>query len=284
MLGTKWLVSAALAAVVLAPGSSVAQQPTKEQLLLPPVPAGWTPAMKPSGIFGQSAPGVSTASPLAFGPNWGDVFFGVGYQAETRNDGGDDGSVSGGFGLGNAKDAIGLEVVLVSASTVRSGFFERTMMSLKAHKLLPNNSGIAVGVEAIELSGNSGGKATWFAAASRVVPVRNGGDPSTPFSQATLNIGMGNGRFCQAEKKTSGATTYFLTKDCAASVFASIGLRANQYIGLIADYTGQDINLGVSLAPFPKFPIVITPALVDVAGTANDKPRFTLGAGIGMHF
>lgn len=247
--------------------------------MLPALPAGWTP--KPTGIFGQSAPGVSTASPLAFGPNFGDVFFGGGYQAKTRNGGGDDGSLSAGFGLGNSQNAIGLEVVLVSASTVRSGLFERTMMSLKAHKSLPGNSAIAFGVEGIELNGESGQDPNWFAAASRVVALRDNGNPSTPFSQATLNIGVGNGRFCQTEEV---ATDLFTTKDCGANVFASAGLRANRYIGFIADYTGQDINLGVSLAPFPKFPIVITPALVDVAGMANKEMRFTLGAGIGMRF
>lgn len=279
MIRTKWLVGAALAAVILAPSTGTAQQPTKEQLLLPALPEGWTP--KPPGIFGQSAPGVSTASPLAFGPNFGDVFFGGGYQAKTRNGGGDDGSLSGGFGLGNSQTAIGLEVVLVSASTVRSGLFERTMMALKAHKSLPGNSAIAVGVEGIELNGNSGVDPNWFVVASRMVALRDGGSENTPFSQVTLNIGAGNGRFCQAEEVVTDA---FVTKDCGANVFASVGLRANKYIGLIGDYTGQDINLGLSLAPFPKFPIVITPALVDVAGMANKEMRFTLGAGIGMRF
>jgi len=270
-----------MAAVVLAPSAVQAQQPTKEQLMLPPLPADWSPTPQ-GGIFGRSAPGVSTASPLAFGPNLGDVFFGAGYQAKTRNGGGDDGSLSGGFGLGNSQTAIGLEVVLVSASTVRSGLFERTMLALKAHRALPGNSAIAFGVEGIELSGKSGGTATnWYAAASKVVALRNGGDDATPFSQVTLNVGAGNGRFCQAEEVS---TDIYTTKDCGAMVFASAGLRANKYIGLVADFTGQDLNLGVSLAPFPKFPIVVTPALVDVAGMANKEMRFTLGAGIGMHF
>lgn len=279
MAGKKWIISLLLVAAAAVPSIGVAQQPTKEQLLLPPLPADWT--LKPAGIFGQSAPGVSTASPLAFGPNWGDVFFGGGYQGKTRNGGGDDGSLSGGFGLGNSQTAIGLEVVLVSASTVRSGLFERTMLALKAHKSLPGNSAIAFGMEGIELSGESGADANWYAAASRVVALRNGGDDNTPFSQATLNIGMGNGRFCPAEEV---ATDVFTTKDCGAMVFASVGLRANKYIGLIGDFTGQDFNFGVSLAPFPKFPIVITPAFSDVAGMANKEMRFSLGAGIGMRF
>ncbi len=274
------VVAGLVAAMLLVPSDGLAQQPTKEQLLLPPLPADWSPTPQ-GGIFGRSAPGVSTASPLAFGPNFGDVFFGGGYQAKTRNGGGDDGSLSAGFGLGNSQTAVGLEVVLVSASTVRSGFFERTMLALKAHRALPGNAAIAFGIEAIELSGESGGDANWYAAASRVVALRNGGDENTPFSQATLNIGAGNGRFCPAEEV---ATDIFTTKDCGAMVFASAGLRANKYIGLIGDFTGQDFNLGLSLAPFPKFPIVITPALVDVAGMANKEMRFTLGAGIGMRF
>jgi len=279
MVGKKWINSLLVLAAIAMPSVGMAQQPTKEQLMLPPLPEGWTP--RPTGIFGQSAPGVSTASPLAFGPNFGDVFFGGGYQGKTRNGGGDDGSLSGGFGLGNAQTAIGLEVVLVSASTVRSGLFERTMMALKAHKALPGNAGIAFGIEGIELNGESGADPNWYAVASRVVALRDGGNDATPFSQATLNIGVGNGRFCATEEV---ATDIFTTKDCSANVFASVGLRANKYIGLIGDYTGQDINLGLSLAPFPKFPIVFTPALVDVAGMANKEMRFTLGAGIGMRF
>lgn len=279
MLRVNWLVWATLAAVMLGPNRGVAQQPTKEQLLLPSLPEGWTP--KPPGIFGQSAPGVSTASPLAFGPNFGDVFFGGGYQATTRNDGGDDGSLSGGFGLGNSQTAVGLEVVIVSASTVRSGLFERTMMSLKAHKSLPGNSAIAFGVEGINISGESGADPNWFAVASRVVPLRNGGSESTPFSQVTINIGAGNGRFCPAKEV---ATDVFGTEDCGVNLFASAGLRVNKYIGLIGDYTGQDFNVGLSLVPFPKFPIVVTPALVDVLGMANKEVRFTMGVGIGLRF
>jgi len=109
--------------------------------------------------------------------------------------------------------------------------------------------------------------------------LRNGGDIETPFSVVTLNAGLGNGRFCAEDLTTSNGLA-----DCGVNFFGSVGLRANQYIGLIGDWSGQDLNLGVSLALFKQFPLVITPALVDVTGSAGDKARFTLGAGVGLRF
>lgn len=283
MTGKQWILGVALAALAVAPVSGQAQQPTRGQLLPPPVPAAWAP--KPQGgLFGRTAPGVSTASPLAFSPDWRDVFVGVGYQANTRNDDGDDGSLAVGAGFGNARDAVGLEVVLISVSTYLWGSSPQTTASFKVSHLLPGNSAMAVGVEGIDVGKKSGADPNWYAVASRVLPVRKGGNEAALFSQVTMSIGAGNGRFCRAEGTTVGRTTTFATKDCAANVFASAGIRANQYVGLVVDYTGQDINLGVSLTPFRKYPFVITPAVVDLAGLANDVPRFSLGAGFAMHF
>ena len=63
-----------------------------------------------------------------------------------------------------------------------------------------------------------------------------------------------------------------------------MGVRATEWAGLVADWTGQDLNLGVSLAPLTSFPLVITPTLADVTGNAGDKVRFMLGAGFGFRF
>jgi hypothetical protein len=276
MVGKNWMVGALLSAAALMPDAALAQ--TKEQLLLP------MPTELPAqgGRFGRGTPGSSAASPLAFGPNFRDVFVGAGYQASGRYGAGDDGSASVGFGLGNSKDAIGLEVVVTSLSTVRSGFMDRMVAGLKAHKLLPGNTAIGVGVEGLKVNGDDFETTeSVYGVISKVAVLRNGGDPNTPFSSATLSAGLGNGRFC-AENGNAGPGVG--AEDCAVNVFASVGLRANQWAGLIADWTGQDLNLGLSLAPFPKFPLVVTPVLADVTGTAGDGVRFTVGAGFGLRF
>jgi len=52
----------------------------------------------------------------------------------------------------------------------------------------------------------------------------------------------------------------------------------------IANWTGQDLSLGLSITPIPKLPIVITPALMDVTGRAGDGTRFSASAAIVYDF
>ena len=69
-----------------------------------------------------------------------------------------------------------------------------------------------------------------------------------------------------------------------ANVFGSVGLRVVEPVSVIADWTGQDLTLGTSIAPFRNFPLVITPAVADVTGNAGDGARFILGVGFGYSF
>ena len=279
MRRTSFLTGPLIALAIGLPAAAGAQ--SREALLLPippqPPPQG--------GAFGRASPGVSASSPLAFGPNLHDVFVGAGLQASTRYGGSADGSISAGFGLGDSQKALGLEVVVTSLSTVRSGLFDRTAASLKVHRRLPGNAAIAVGLEGIKLTGeNFETTESVFAALSKVAVLRAGGDPKQPFSTATLNVGLGNGRFCAEQEFRSGTRTTYGLADCTANLFASVGLRATEWAGLVADWTGQDLNLGLSIAPLASFPLVITPALADVTGRAGDGMRLTVGAGFGVRF
>lgn len=221
---------------------------------------------------GRAQPGVSTSSPLGFGPAYGDVFAGFGYQAQARGTTQDDGSASFGFGLGNPTKYVGLETVITSLSTVREGFFKRTALGLKAHRMLPGNAAIGFGVEDIVLNGSSDSKETYYLALSKFMSLGTG----QYFNGLTLNVGAGNGRFQQVSDVNAGKNGW--------NAFASAGLKISSWLGGIADWTGQDLNLGASIAPIKTLPLVITPALADVTHKANDKTRFTLGAGVSWHF
>jgi hypothetical protein len=270
-----------LAALTAVSGGLEAQAPTLEQLLLP-MPVA---LRAQGGGYGRATPGVSAASPLGFGPAMGDFFVGAGYQTSTRYGGGSDGGVSAGFGLGDPVKAVGIGVTVTSLSTFRSGLFDRSVAAVQLHRRLPGNAAVAVGLEGIKLTGeNFETTESVFAAVSKVAVLRGNGDAKTPFSTATLNVGLGNGRFCAEQEFRSGGRTTYGLADCTANLFASVGLRANEWAGLVADWTGQDLNLGVSLAPLPNFPLVITPALADVTGRAGDGIRFSIGGGFGLRF
>src|SRR5688572_9795413 len=120
----------------------------------------------------RAAPGSSASSPSAYGANWGNGFIGVGGQARTRFTPSQlpDGSAVVGFGLGNARDFLGLEVAVTSLSTFRQGFGTNYAASFKIHRSLPKNMGFAVGWEnAVHNAGTDGGRSL-YGVVSSVIP------------------------------------------------------------------------------------------------------------------
>ncbi len=281
------LLTLGLAAVAFA-GTAMAQQDPEamRRRFMLNIPAN-APTSTGGGLTDlfRGAPGTNTGTPLAFGAQMGDIFVGGGFQSETRGiklangnftEGGDsDGSVSLGFGLGNSTEAISLTTVITSLSTFRSGFGNRTAFSFALSRNISPTLAFGVGVENAFISGGgkTDGTDSWYGVVSKVIQNPGGSE----FLKAlTLSGGVGNGRFRMIDDVNSGNET--------VNVFASAAALLHEQFSVITDWTGQDLNIGASFVPFKKFPFSITPALVDVLGIANGSPRFTLGAGIGMHF
>jgi hypothetical protein len=98
---------------------------------------------------------------------------------------------------------------------------------------------------------------------------------NSPFSRVAFTAGVGDGQF-----RSNGAVD---AGDNNINVFGNVAIRVVRPISFIAEWTGQDLALGLSIAPFKKFPFVITPAVRDLAG-AGDGARFVLGAGTALRF
>lgn len=228
----------------------------------------------------RGAPASSAGSPSAYGANWGDGFAGAGWQSRMRyvknkpfRDR-QDGSVVVGFGLGNSRDHLGVEVSVTSFSTLRSGFGNHSAISLKAHRALPKNIGAAIGWEnALRTDGTDGGKSIYGVLTTVLQTRERRGDP---FSSVTLSGGVGGGRFQSEQAIRDGKN--------GVNAFGSIGVRVLSPVSFIADWAGQDLALAVSFVPFAQIPLVITPSLNDVTGSAGDGVRFTIGAGTGFRF
>jgi hypothetical protein len=229
----------------------------------PPIPAS----------TGRAQPGVAASSPLGFGPSKGDVFTGVGYQHKSSL-GSADGTVSGGMGFLDPREMVGLEVVLTSASTVRSGFGSRMMGAFKVHKTLANGTGVALGYEGFKLWGDEFDvDASVYLAATRQFTLRNN---ATTFNSATLNAGIGNGRFQTFEAVQDGEN--------GMGIFFSAGVRMTEATGLILDYTGGLTNFGFSFTPSATLPLIVTPSLNDLGGVAGPAGRIALGVGFSWKY
>ena len=259
--------------------SALAQDDAREKLKIP-VGAGLASEI---GHFPRGTPGTSTGSPIAFGANWGDIYAGAGLQAPIRYSTASDGGLTVGMGFANAVQYVGIDVGLTALSTVRSGVGNRVGLSAKVHKVFGDNWGVAVGVMNVYLNNKPvDGNASVFGVVSKVVDLS--GTWLSDFRSLTLSAGVGNEDFRLEQDIRSGNKT--------VAAFGSAALRIWEPVSQIVDWPGQDLDVGVSIVPFKEFPLVITPAVVDLTGsagthnygTAAARPRFTLGVGMAVKF
>jgi hypothetical protein len=217
--------------------------------------------------------GSSIGTPTAFGAESGNIFFGGTYQERARFTDIDDGAAVVGFGLGDARRLVALETA-VSIYDLEGDTFEDGGVSFKVHRLFPDDFAVAVGVENLIEWGNTDGGSSVYGVASKVFRLRR--DGSQPLSRITASVGVGGGRFRSEDNIEEG--------DEDPNVFGSVGVQVAEPITVIAEWTGQDLNLGASIVPIRGVPLVITPAAADVTGTAGDGTRFILGVGYGISF
>jgi|JFJP01.1.fsa_nt_gi hypothetical protein len=222
----------------------------------------------------DSTPGSTITSPTAFGAQWQDVFGGVSYQGRTRFTNLSDGAFVVGFGLGDRRESVGLEVAIASVSTIRQGIFKNGSISAKLHRALDDSTAVAVGVENVLPWGGTDGGTSVYGVATKVFRFTN--SPDEAFSSLTTTLGLGTGRFRSQADVTNNTGS--------VNVFGSAGLRVFRPVSVIADWSGQTLGLGMSIVPFRDVPLSINPAVVDVTNGAGDGARFTMSVGYALKF
>lgn len=222
----------------------------------------------------RAGPAGSISIPTGFGAEGGELFAGVGYQARTRYTDDDDGGFMAGIGVGTRR-VVALEVSAASYSTLRGGGPGETGgISVKLHRGLPWDAGVAVGYENALLWGDSDADPALYGAVSKLF--RRSAPPGAPLDAAVLTVGIGNGRFRTEDD-------IFEERE-GVNVFGSLGVRIAQPLSVAADWTGQDITAGLSITPLSRYPLVITPGLADLTGSAGDGVRFVVSVGYGTGF
>jgi hypothetical protein len=222
----------------------------------------------------RPGPAGSISVPTGFGVETGEFFVGAAYQARTRYTDEADAGLVVGTGIGSRR-VLALEVAATSYSTIRGGGPGETGgLSFKLHRALPAEGAIAVGYENAVLWGDADADPALYAVASKVF--RRTRAAGASLDAAVVTLGVGNGRFRSEEADLDDRET--------VNVFGAVGVRVARAVSVAADWTGQDVNAGVSIMPLRGVPLVVTPAMADLLGTAGDGPRFILSVGYGVGF
>ncbi|AFY40206.1 hypothetical protein Lepto7376_4076 [[Leptolyngbya] sp. PCC 7376] len=227
-----------------------------EPLVLPEVPNSVSPAL-------------SISIPTGFGADQNTVFLSSTYQAVTRTDGYSTFHSGIGVGLGNASKTVGVEL---SYSQDTNDNFGDGGFNAKLHKRFKTDFAGSLGWNGFLNTSRHGYEHSLYGSLTKVFRTRESLDKS--FSRVAVTAGLGTNQF------RSDAAVRAGNNDINA--FGNITVRVAKPVSLITEWSGQDLGVGLSIAPFKSFPLVITPAIRDIFD--GNGSRFVLGVGLAKKF
>lgn len=218
-----------------------------------------------------ASPALSIYIPVGYGADNNTLFLSGSYQASVREDEGSVGSAGVGIGIGDADKAVGLELSYALATT--DDEFGEGGFNAKLHRRLGQDLSAALGWNGFLNIGHNDFEHSKYGVITKVFRTQE--SLNSAFSRVAFTVGVGDNQF-----RSNGAID---DGDNNINVFGNVAVRVVRPVSFIAEWTGQDLALGLSIAPFKNFPLVITPAVRDVAG-AGDGARFVIGAGTAIRF
>lgn len=224
------------------------------------------------GLLPRSAPSMGANSPTAFGGSTGDAFIGASYATRARFVSAGDGVAAGGISIGSPARTFGLDIVLTSYSTVHTGFMRHAGIDLQLNRELPGDWGIALGWENPIHWGYRQSDSP-YGAVSKWLQLKD--TDWEPFSAMMITMGLGSGRF-QSEASYSAGYN-------GVNVFGSVAVRLLPALAIITDWTGQDLMVLGSVAPFSRIPVVVSGGVADITGNAGDGARIVFSGGMAFN-
>ncbi|MBV6622263.1 MAG: hypothetical protein KI793_04785 [Rivularia sp. (in: Bacteria)] len=233
-----------------------------------------------------SSPSMSVYIPVGYGADKNTGFVAADYQERTRFGNSEDGEMVFGVGLGDAKKSVGvvLSYTLASVSDRYNSDFGIGGFNVKIHRQIKDDLAVAVGMNGFLNIGNYSGipgandfENSLYGVVTKVIRTKK--DINKPFSRVAVTAGIGNGQF-RTENSINNDKDNF-------NAFGNVAVRVHPQASFITEWTGQDLAIGASIAPFKNIPLVITPAVRDITGPgrgASDGARFVIGAGFGFDF
>ncbi|NJR31795.1 MAG: hypothetical protein HC778_01570 [Chamaesiphon sp. CSU_1_12] len=189
-----------------------------------------------------------------------------------------------GIGLGDAYRSLGAELSYSINSFGTTAGFGSGAFNIKLHKRLSEDTSVAVGWNQFLQVRFRGGpnlgtdfpSNSYYVAGTKIFRTRANADDF--FSRVAVTGGVGSGVFLRFDRSLSPGTS-----NSGLNAFGSVGVRVARPVSAILEWTGQDLAAGLSIAPFENFPLVITPAIRDLAG-AGDGARFVVGSSVAFNF
>ncbi|MFM8315390.1 MAG: hypothetical protein ACKOA8_13975 [Deltaproteobacteria bacterium] len=213
-------------------------------------------------------PAISLLTPTGYSAKWGDVFASFAVNNRGRYTNNPDGVVIVGAGFGNPISWLGFELA-ISFLNVKKVFNSGIGFSGKISHTFPDSTSIAIGkIDFLQIPVNAADSGSSdYLAISRAFQLKD--DPTENFSLLVVTLGIGDEIFKGDELFFKDADTFGL--------FGSASLRIFQPLNVILNWN-QNMNLGLSVTPFRRFPLILSAGALDLMNVNNSKGvRFIFG-------
>ena len=218
------------------------------------------------------SPSLTFATPSAFGATWGDVFLGASAATTGKARTQPDGSISMGFGLGDARKLVGLELGYNIGSIKNFGY--NGTFDLKANRIVyaKGNTQIAAAAGWKSFAQHVKWESVRPSGAYGVVTSYTLLKPNDTVNKMPISfsVGAGGGDF-----RTGNAST---------GVFAGVGVQVHPQIGVGMGWSGVGFNVGASFVPISTIPLTINAVGADLTDTSLGGTVFVLSIGYGFNF
>ena len=218
------------------------------------------------------SPSLTFATPSAFGATWGDVFVGASAATTGKARTQPDGSISMGFGLGDARKLVGLELGYNIGSIKNFGY--NGTFDLKANRIVyaKGNTQIAAAAGWKSFAQHVKGESVRPSSAYGVVTSYSLLKPNDTVNKMPISFSIGAG----------GGD--FRTGDASTGVFAGVGVQVHPQIGVGMGWSGVGFNVGASFVPISTIPLTINVVGADLTDTSFGGTVFVLSIGYGFNF
>ncbi|MBW4603652.1 MAG: hypothetical protein KME29_29815 [Calothrix sp. FI2-JRJ7] len=223
------------------------------------------------------APASSAGTPTGYGASSRQAYIGGGVRFPFDGDRDRvDGSLSFGFGEGDAIKSLGVEFNF-NITSVGGGNFndfdfgDSGAIGFKLHKYFGRGTAAAFGwSNPIRWGDTVAANATVYGVVTQAFPLISNQLP------LTVSVGVGSGAF-----RSKGA---ILNRENTPNLFGSVGLQVTPEISLVSSWTGNRLNVGASVVPIRKIPLVINAIFTDVTDNLNEGSGLTIVAGSAFQF
>lgn len=217
-------------------------------------------------------PSPNAGIPSAFGANWGDVFFSASLAGADRLRPEADGSLSMGFGLGDSRRAVGVELAYNLQSIRRFG--ENGGFDAKVHRQVYSSDvtqvAAAVGLNNFASYGpNAGGSESSLYGVVTAAHLLQPDHPSNRLP-ITGSVGLGGGAF-------SG-------ENSDVGVIAGVGLQVHPQFSVNTAWSGVGLNVGASIVPVATLPLTLNLLYGDIGNNTRAGSVAVLSIGYGFNF